>query len=207
MPSSRRNTRTLTPAAILLMFTFGAWLIEIPLAAVNGLLLMDRVYTPRVGTLAAHQIAMSTRIVLALLFAYFIAYFACDYTPRSLLLAGAFWMTLWLAFEWGGSLLIGRPVEEILVGWHLERGYMWPYVLLSYLFAPLLVGWVLHPARSLHERGSSLTPRRQDRAETRTPTIARTAAAQDPSAGGDEAAQRLAATLMQERGGHGGPNP
>ena len=165
--TGRNSTRGLTPAAILLMFTFRAWLIEIPVAAVNGLLLMDRVYAPRVGTLAAHQIAMSTRILLVLVFAYFIAYFARDYTPKTLLLAGAFWMTLWLAFEWVGSLLISRPVEEILVGWHLERGYMWPYVLLSYLCAPLLVGWALHPSRSVHQTGSS-THRREDRAMWRT---------------------------------------
>ena len=53
---------------------------------------------------------------------------------------GVFWMTLWLVFEWGGSLIIGRPVQEILVGWHVEHGYMWPYVLVAYLLAPLLAG-------------------------------------------------------------------
>lgn len=142
------HARQLTPTAYLLMITFRAWLIEVPVAAVNAFVLMDRVYAPRVGALTAHQLAMSTRIALVLLFAYFIAYFARDYTLRSLMLAGTFWMMLWLVFEWGGSLLIGRPVEEILVGWHVERGYMWPYVLLTYLVAPLLVGWVVHPSRS-----------------------------------------------------------
>jgi hypothetical protein len=34
-------------------------------------------------------------------------------------------------FEWGGSLLLRRPVDEILVGWHVTEGYMWPYVLLT----------------------------------------------------------------------------
>ena len=65
----------------------------------------------------------------------------------SLLRAGVFWIALWLAFEWGGSLLIRRPVQEILIGWHVERGYMWPYVLLAYLLAPLLVGSAVHPVR------------------------------------------------------------
>lgn len=129
------------------MITFRAWLIELPLAAFNAFVLMDRVYRSGVGTLVAHQIAMSTRIVWILVFAYFIGYYARDYTPRSLLLAGAFWMTLWLVFEWGGSLLIGRPVAEILVGWHVERGYLWPYVLGAYLLAPLLVGSVMRPCR------------------------------------------------------------
>jgi len=146
-PTVSRPARPLTPTAYLLMITFRAWLIEVPLAAVNAFVLMDRVYAPRVGPLTAHQIGMSTRIVIALVLAYVIAYFAKDYTPGSLLLAGAFWMMLWLAFEWGGSLLIGRPVKEILVGWQLEDGYMWPYVLLAYLLAPLLVGTALHPSR------------------------------------------------------------
>lgn len=43
-----------------------------------------------------------------------------------------------LAFEWAGSLLIRRPVAETLIGWHIERGYMWPYVLLTYLPSPLI---------------------------------------------------------------------
>jgi hypothetical protein len=152
--TSTLHPRRLTPTAYLLMITFRAWLIEVPVAAVNAFVLMDRVYAPRVGVLTAHQIGMATRIALILLFAYFIAYFARDYTPRSLGLAGAFWMMLWLVFEWGGSLLIGRPVEEILVGWHVERGYMWPYVLLAYLVAPLLVGGVAHPSRPTHGTAS-----------------------------------------------------
>jgi hypothetical protein len=140
------------------MITFRAWLIEVPVAAVNAFALMDHVYAPRVGALTAHQIGMSTRIALALVFAYFITYFARDYTARSLLLAGLFWMMLWLVFEWGGSLLIGRPVQEILVGWHVERGYMWPYVLAAYLLAPLVVGLTLRPSRPARGTGSRSKP-------------------------------------------------
>lgn len=57
------GARALAPAAYLLMITFRLWLVEIPVAAVNGFVLMDRVYAPRVGALTAHQIGMSTRIV------------------------------------------------------------------------------------------------------------------------------------------------
>ena len=43
----------------------------------------------------------------------------------------------------GGSLLIRRPVNDILVGWHVTRGYLWPYVLATYLLAPLVIGVLL----------------------------------------------------------------
>ena len=158
-PSRRTPPRDLTPTARILMFTFRAWLIEVPVAAVNAFVLMDRVYAPAFGTLAAHQIAMATRIAWISLFAYGIAAFTRVYTPRTLLASGAWWMALWLAFEWGGSLLIGRPVPEILVGWHVENGYLWPYVLLTYLLAPLVVGTVLHPVGPPFRRGRPGRPR------------------------------------------------
>ena len=153
-----RDARPVGPTAYLLMTTFRVWLAEIPLAAVNAFVLMDLVYAPRVGALHAHQIAMTTRIVVALVLAYVITWLAGEYRPATLLLAGLFWMGLWLVFEWGGSLVIGRPVDEILVGWHVEQGYLWPYVLLTYLLAPLLVGCTLHPARSAGRTGPRSRP-------------------------------------------------
>lgn len=133
--------------AYALMITFRVWLVEIPVAAFNAFVLMEGVYAPRFGELRAHQIAMGTRIGYILVLAYLLVYFIRDYSPATLLWVGLFWMALWLTFEWVGSLLIGRPVREILVGWHIERGYMWPYVLLAYLLAPLAIGLVLHPSR------------------------------------------------------------
>jgi hypothetical protein len=44
-----------------------------------------------------------------------------------------------------GSFLLRRPVHEILEGWHIERGYMWPYVLAAYFFSPLIVGSPFEP--------------------------------------------------------------
>ena len=40
--------------------------------------------------------------------------------------------------------------HEILIGWHIERVYIWPYVLLTYLMSLLIVGWLLHPRRRVH---------------------------------------------------------
>jgi hypothetical protein len=50
-----------------------------------------------------------------------------------------------LLFEWGGSLATGRPVNEITIGWDVFADYLWPFVLLTYLMSPLIVGTILHP--------------------------------------------------------------
>ena len=126
--------------AYTLMITFRVWLVEIPVAAFNAFVLMDRVYAPRIGPLGAHQLAMSTRIGWIVLLGFVIVHYAGAQRLRDLMYAGLFWMGLWLAFEWAGSLLIRRPVSEILVGWHIERGYLWPYVLLAYLCSPTVAG-------------------------------------------------------------------
>jgi hypothetical protein len=127
-------------AGRLLDYAFRIWVCELPLAAANYFVLMRRVYEPRVGGLRAHRIGMTTRIVWIVPLAYALVRWAGIHGAGRLLLAGAFWTALWLAFEWGGSLLVRRPVAEILEGWHVERGYLWPCVLAAYLLAPLVVG-------------------------------------------------------------------
>lgn len=129
----------------MLMITFRVWVIELPVAAFNYFVLITRVYEPRVGALRAHQIGMSTRIAYVFVFAYFLDRFAHADSFGDYVLAGVFWMLLWLAFEWIGSLITRRPVHEILAGWHVENGFMWPYVLAAYLLSPLIVGVLLSP--------------------------------------------------------------
>ena len=163
--STGTHAHPIGPIAYLLMTTFRVWLVEVPLAAVNAFILMDRVYAPRVGALHAHQLAMATRILLALVLAYVITRLAGDHRRGSLLLAGLFWMTLWLGFEWIGSLLIRRRVDEILVGWHIERGYMWPYVLVTYLLAPLVMVLTAPPERGRVRIRSTHPARTEPRAE------------------------------------------
>jgi hypothetical protein len=124
------------------------WLVEILISGFNFFVLMHLVYEPLWGELRAHQIGMSTRIVYIFVLAYLLLRYNRDYTTRDLLHAGALWLGLALAFEWGGSvLLLRRPVHEILVGWHVENGYMWPYVLLAYFSANLIVGLTLRPGK------------------------------------------------------------
>lgn len=129
----------------LLMITFRVWFCEIALSGVNYFVLMKRVYEPRVGELRAHRIGMTTRIVYIFPFAYVLVAAANLDSVAEYLQAGAYWLLMVLAFEWIGSFLMRRPVHEILEGWHVENGYMWPYVLLAYLLSPLIVGVLLSP--------------------------------------------------------------
>jgi hypothetical protein len=107
---------------------------------------MGLIYQPLFGELASHQIGMSTRIIYIFGLAYLLQRYNPRHTKRDLTHAGVVWLVLTLMFEWGGSLLIlRRPLDDILTGWQVWKGYMWPYVLLAYLSANLIVGSLMHP--------------------------------------------------------------
>jgi len=131
----------------LLVVATRVWLTEILISGFNYFVLMKLVYEPAWGELTGHQIGMSTRIVYIFILAYLLLRYAKGYETRDLVHIGILWLSLTLVFEWGGSFAIGRPVDEILVGWNIFKGYMWPYVLLAYFFSNLIVGVTLHPVR------------------------------------------------------------
>jgi len=139
----------------LLITGFRAWLMEILVAGFNYFVLMNTIYEPRLGALAAHQIGMATRILVIFVFAFYLLRIVKDYETLDLVHVGLMWLTLTLVFEWVGSLAIGRPVEEILVGWNILEGYMWPYVLLAYLSSNLIVGTTLRPGKKCSPSSSS----------------------------------------------------
>jgi len=124
------------------------WLMQILIAGFNFFILMNLIYEPLWGALVAHQIGMTTRILINFIFAYFLLLYAKEYETKDLIYIGILWTIMTLIFEWGGSLIIGRPLGEILVGWNIFAGYMWPYVLLSYLLAPLIVGTIIKPGKN-----------------------------------------------------------
>ncbi len=129
----------------LLKTTARVWLMEILVSGFNFFVLMTLIYEPSWGPLLAHQIGMSTRIVYIFVFAYFLLRFVKEYNTSDLVHVGILWLVLTLLFEWAGSLVIGRPVEEILIGWNVFAGYMWPYVLLAYLLSNPIIGTIFRP--------------------------------------------------------------
>lgn len=129
------------------MIAWRVWVIEILVSGFNYFVLMNKIYQPRWGELKAHRIGMITRMVYLFIAAYILLAILKNYSTFDLFVIGIWWLLLTLAFEWGGSFIIRRPVKEILEGWHIEKGYMWPYVLATYTFSPLIVGLVLHPGQ------------------------------------------------------------
>jgi len=116
---------------------------EILVSGFNYFVLMNMVYEPRWGELTAHRIGMSTRIVYIFAFAYALLRYVKQWRTVDLIHVGFLWLGLTLLFEWGGSFALGRHVDEILVGWNIFRGYMWPYVLLAYFSSNPVVGLYL----------------------------------------------------------------
>jgi hypothetical protein len=131
----------------LLKIGIRVWLIETLIAAFNFFVLMNLVYEPRWGSFVAHQIGMSTRIIVIFVLAYILLRYVRQYNTRDLLFMGLVWLGLEEILEWGGSFILGRSVEEILIGWNIFAGYMWPYVMLAYLLSNLIVGVILHPGK------------------------------------------------------------
>lgn len=132
---------------ILLKLGVRVWLMETLVSGFNFFVLMGLIYEPKWGELVAHQIGMSTRIIYIFVFAYFMLRYAKKYKIKDLMAVGFLWLSLELLFEWGGSLAIGRSIQDILIGWNIFNGHMWPYVLLTYLLANLIVGTILHPGK------------------------------------------------------------
>jgi len=120
---------------------------QILVAGFNFFVLMNLIYQPLWGEMLAHQIGMITRIIINFVFAYLLLMYADEYNTNDLIQVGLLWLFLTLIFEWGGSIAIGRPISEILIGWNIFAGYMWPYVLLSYLLAPVIMGAIISKKR------------------------------------------------------------
>ena len=80
------------------------WIIETLVSGFNFFVLMNLVYEPLWGELAAHQIGMTTRMVYIFIFACFMLRYAKKFKTKELMLVGFLWLGLELLFQWGGSL-------------------------------------------------------------------------------------------------------
>jgi hypothetical protein len=86
---------------------------------------------------------MTTRIIVICIFAYILLRRVKIWEQVDLVHVGLLWVLLTLTFEWAGSLALGRSVEDILVGWNILNGYMWPYVLFTYFASNIIIGYFI----------------------------------------------------------------
>ena len=121
-----------------LIKSFLIWLLFIPLAIANGAL-RDLALLPALGDTPAHAISSLTLSILILgLTVLLVKRLGVD-TRAGYLVVGGFWLVLTLMFEVSFFvLLMGHPMDELLVGYDIFRGRLWLMVLVTTFFAPLL---------------------------------------------------------------------
>jgi len=121
-----------------LIKSFLIWLLFIPLAIANGAL-RDRALLRALGDTPARAISSLTLSILILgLTVLLVKRLGVD-TRAGYLVVGGFWLVLTLLFELSFFvLLMGHPMDELLMDYDIFRGRLWLMVLVTTFFAPLL---------------------------------------------------------------------
>ena len=130
----------------ILLYALGMWFIFVIAAILNGTFRVSFI-TPRVGEYAGHVI--STVIFMCVLLVgtyFFLGYLDADLARNDLLLIGALWLVLTVAFEFlFGHYVMGHSWEKLLADYNIFKGRVWILVLLTTFLAPWLVGTYLRP--------------------------------------------------------------
>jgi len=105
----------------------------------------ETIIAPSTSELLAHQLSTVTLIVLIALLSY--AYFtrwAFEHTRAELVGVGVLWLGLTVAFEFlFGHYVAGNSWSSILEQYDLLAGYVWIFIPLTVLVAPLVFGYYL----------------------------------------------------------------
>lgn len=125
----------------LYLYAVGVWLVLTVLAILNGLL-RNATYARAVGEYAGH--VLSSLIFVAVVFAVTYAFLRLarvDYGLGDLLVVGAIWLAMSVAFEFlFGYYVVGHPWSRLLADYNILRGRVWSLVLLAVFLAPLVAG-------------------------------------------------------------------
>ncbi|MEF3692534.1 MAG: hypothetical protein V3574_05780 [Candidatus Moraniibacteriota bacterium] len=98
----------------------------------------------------AHQLSSLTGMGLFFGAIYFfIKKSRYKYSKRELLVMGSVWTAMTIAFEIFMNIFIRHlSLAEVLATYYFWRGETWIFVLLSILWAPLLVGRIIYPQKA-----------------------------------------------------------
>jgi hypothetical protein len=127
--------------AELYLYALPVWLALVVVAVLNGIL-RNFTYSRVLGEYAGHLISSVILVVLFLLVTYvFLAAVKVDYGNLDLLLVGALWLALTVAFEFlFGRYVAGHSWERLLADYNILKGRVWALVLLAVFLGPLVAG-------------------------------------------------------------------
>jgi hypothetical protein len=115
------------------------WLLFLPIPIINGLL-REFWYKEYLGALLAGQIGC---IILSLIFLFYAKLSLKPHidkiNKKQLIIIGSFWLLLTLIFEFGLGLAAGRSWSYLLADYKVWEGRIWPLVLLTVFFSPLII--------------------------------------------------------------------
>jgi hypothetical protein len=125
----------------LYLYALAVWPGLAVVAILNGAL-RNYTYVRLVGEQAAHIISSLTLIGLLFLITYaFLRLVRRGYALVDLIVVGAIWFVLTVAFEFVfGHYVAGHSWERLLADYNIIKGRVWALVLLAVFLGPLIMG-------------------------------------------------------------------
>jgi hypothetical protein len=121
-------------------YAVGVWLVLMVLAILNGVL-RNATYARALGEYAGH--VLSSLILIAVVFVVtyaFLRLVRIDYGLGDLLVVGAMWLVMTVAFEFlFGHYVAGHPWPRLLADYNILKGRVWALVLLAVFLGPLIM--------------------------------------------------------------------
>ena len=124
----------------LVVLILGSWFILMICAIINALLRVEG-YSRFVSELSAHQISTVSFILVIFIFTYILFYYSSmNLNQSDAIIIGVVWFILTIIFEFiAGHYIFGNSWDHLLADYNILQGRLWSFVLVTLLFAPLLV--------------------------------------------------------------------
>lgn len=125
-------------------YALAAWGLTVVIAIANAGF-RETFIAPATSELVAHQLSTVTLIALLTIFSYAcFTRWAFQHTRSELLAVGVLWVGLTVAFEFlFGHYVAGNSWSSLFQQYDLLAGYVWVFVPLTMLVAPLVFGYYL----------------------------------------------------------------
>ncbi len=118
---------------------FAAWIILLVLAVLNGAVRIAWII-PQVGETLGYMLSVLSLSIFILAATWFLIGWIAPATAGEAIAVGTFWLVLTLLFEFGaGHYLFKNPWEKLFLEYNILEGRIWILVLLTTMFAPLLM--------------------------------------------------------------------